>query len=89
MAEYGWSKEARGGGSLGGFSVGGCRKQRRRRRSKMKRERRRGGIYRSWIMKVMQINKGEGVFAKVRGLGISLGHLADHDEEKGVGLSWK
>ena len=56
-------KEARGGGSLGGFSVGGCRKQGRRRRSKMKRERRRGGIYRSWIVKVMQINKGEGVFA--------------------------
>ena len=23
------------------------------------------GIYRSWIMKVMQINKGEGVFVKV------------------------
>ena len=29
---------------------------------KMKGERRRGGIYRSWIVKVMQINKGEGVF---------------------------
>ena len=29
----------------------------------MKRERRRGGIYRIWIVKVMQINKGEGVFA--------------------------
>ena len=28
--------------SLGGFSVGGCRKQGRRRRSKMKRGRRRG-----------------------------------------------
>jgi len=38
--------EARGGAlSLGGFTVGGCRKLRRR-RIKMKRERRRGGIYR-------------------------------------------
>ena len=37
-------KEARGGAlTLGGFSVGGCRKQgRRRRRKKMKKERRRG-----------------------------------------------
>ena len=60
-------KEARGGGSLGGFSVGGCRKQRRRREVKMKRERRRRGIYRIWIEKVMQINKREGVFAKLRG----------------------
>ena len=65
-------KEARGGGSLGGFSVGGCRKQGRRRRSKMKRERRRGGIYRIWIVKVMQINKGEGVFVKLGELGGSL-----------------
>ena len=39
--------------SLGGFSVG-CRKQGRRRRSIMKGERRRGGIYRSRIVKVMQ-----------------------------------
>ena len=34
---------------------------------RMKRGRRRGGIYRSRIVKVMQINKGEGVFAKLRG----------------------
>ena len=31
----------------------------------------------------MQINKGEGVFAKL-GLGISLGHLAGYDDEKGL-----
>ena len=52
--------------SLGGFTVG-CRKQGRRREVKMKRERRRRGIYRIRIEKVMQINKGEGVFVKLRG----------------------
>ena len=30
------------------------------------RERRRGGIYRIWIVKVMQINKREGVLGKSR-----------------------
>ena len=64
-------KEARGGGSLGGFSVGSCRKQGRR-RSKMKGERRRWGIYRIWIVKVMQLNKREGVFVKLGELGGSL-----------------
>ena len=33
----------------------------------MKRERRRGGIYRIRIVKVMQINKGEGVCVKWEG----------------------
>ena len=64
--EFGCTKEARGGGSLGGSSVGSCRKQGRR-RSKMKRERKRGGIYRIWIVKVMQLNKGEGFFVKWEG----------------------
>jgi len=43
----------------------------------MKGERRRGGIYRSWIVKVMQINKGEGFFVKlgVRYLSWPLGRL--------------
>ena len=44
---------------------------------KMKRERRRGGIYRDWIVKVMQINKGEGGFCKIgfRNLSWPLGRL--------------
>ena len=45
-------------------------------RSEVKNEgkRRRKSIYRIWIMKVVQLNKGEGVFAKLRGFDISLGH---------------
>ena len=85
MVEFGEQRKQEKELSLGGFSVGGCRKQgRRRRRSKMKGERRRGGIYRIWVCEVMQINKGEGVFVKWGDL-MSLGHLAGHDEEKGVG----
>ena len=39
--------------------------KKKKKRSKMKRERKRGGIYRIWVCEVMQINKGEGVFAKL------------------------
>ena len=41
------------------------------------------------LVKVMQINKREGVFVNWGGLGVSLGHLAGYDDERGVGISWK
>ena len=49
----------------------------RKKEKRNERERRRGGIYRSWIVKVMQINKGEGFFVKlgVRYLSWPLGRL--------------
>ena len=50
---------------------------------------RRKGIYRIWIVKVMQINKREGVFVKLERLGVSLGHLSGYDDERGGGVSWK